>query len=177
MVDEHGAAGCDGFVDGGSAGFSDGEVVGGEEFWDVAGPAFDLDTAGEFFLDFACAIVEFSDVSAEDDGDGGLCSGDGKDGAEVFADSGFFGGGEVEDFEWGAGFLGGEGNEFFEARVDGESGDDDFLFGEALLDEGFFGVGVGDEPVVCGGVFPGGVYFDGVGDDSEYGDFFCSAAE
>jgi hypothetical protein len=44
VVDEHRAAGGDGFVDGGSAGFTNGEVVGVEELRDSAGPADETDT-------------------------------------------------------------------------------------------------------------------------------------
>lgn len=48
VVDEHGTLGGEGFVDGGSSGFSDDEVVTTEEFGDFTGPAFDADAAGMF---------------------------------------------------------------------------------------------------------------------------------
>lgn len=167
VVDEHGAAGGEGFVDGGAAGFADDEVVAAEEFGDFFRPALDLHAAGVVFLDFAGAAVEFPEVASEDDGEFGGPAGVVEDGAGDASDGGSFGGGEEEGAERFGFVVGADGGEFFEAVGDGESGFDDLACGDVLIDEVSFGFGVGDEPVVGGGVSPGGVDVDGVGD---YGD-------
>ena len=73
VVDEHRAARGDGFVDGGSAGFADDEVMAVEELGNAAGPANESDAARVGFLDLARAGVEQPDVPPEDEGelDGG----------------------------------------------------------------------------------------------------------
>lgn len=75
VMDEHGSAGGEGFVDGSSSGFSDDEVVGGEKLWDALGPPEDFDAAGVGAFHFESAVVEFTEVSSEDDGDGGVSAG------------------------------------------------------------------------------------------------------
>lgn len=135
MVDEHGAAGGDGLVHGGAAGFSDDEVVAAEEFGDFAGPSFEVNAAGEVVFDFLGALVEAADVMAEDDGDLGVEPGCFEDSAHDGADVGGAGGGEVENAEGVGGIGGADGGEGLEAGADGEAGDDDFFGGDAAIDE------------------------------------------
>ena len=170
VVDEHRAAGGDGFVDGGTAGFSDDEVVGGEEFGDLAGPAFDSDAAGVGVFDFAGALVEEADVFPQDDGDVGAWVGV-EDRFGDPADVGEFWGGEVEDLEGAEGGVGGDGSELGEGGIHREAGFDDLFRREALLEHRVAGVGVSDDPGGCWGVDPGGVDLDGIGDDGENGRF------
>ena len=72
VVDEHGAFGRDGFMNGRSAGLSDHQVMGGQEFGDFAGPAFDLHPAGELVFDFPGLFIKAAKVPSEDDGDLGV---------------------------------------------------------------------------------------------------------
>ena len=85
VVDEHGAFGGDGFVHGCATGFADDEMVGGKEFGDLAGPAFDFHAAGELVFDFAGFFIKAADVASEDDGDFGVVL---EDGANNIADVG-----------------------------------------------------------------------------------------
>lgn len=85
----------------------------------------------------------------------------------MLADEGALGGGEVEDAEGVAGAGGSDGGEGFEDGVYGEAGVDDFGGGEVGFFHDFGGLGIGDEPVIGWGAEPGGVDFEGVGDDGE----------
>ena len=169
VMDEDGAAGGKGFMDGGAASLADDEVVVAEEFGDFFGPTADVDAAGVGVLHFAGPAIEFADIAAEDDGDFGGPAGVVEDGAGGAADGGAFGGGKEEDAEWFGGILGGDGGEGAEALVDGEAGFDDAVGGDLAVDEAAPGFGIGDEPVVGGGLAPGGVDVEGIGDDGDDG--------
>lgn len=86
---------------------------------------------------------------------------------------GFFRCWKIKDAEGGNGVISGDGGEIREVWVHGEAGLDDLGFRQALADEGLAGALIGDEPVVGGCLAPGGVDFDGVGDDGENRNF-CS---
>lgn len=84
---------------------------------------------------------------------------------------GELGGGEIEDAEGVDGVVFREWCEGGKGGVDGKAGVDDFFLRDAPLVHGLAGELVGDEPVVGGGAEPGGVDFDGIGDDGEDGEF------
>jgi len=68
VVDEHGAAGGDGLVDGGSASLTDDEVVLVEELRDFSRPSEKTNTSGIRGLDLAGARLKKSKVFAHHDG-------------------------------------------------------------------------------------------------------------
>lgn len=174
MVDEHGALGGDGFVHCGSSGFANDKVVGGEKLGNLAGPALEMDATGEFSLEFTGLLVKAAKVASQDNGDLSVV---GEDGPDDVIDMGRAGSGKEEDPKRVDGSGGGNFGELFEAGADGKSGDGGFFFRDLLADEGFQGVGVGNEEVVARGAGPRGIDFDGIGNDGDNGDAGVVAEE
>ena len=71
VMDQHGTLGGDGFVNGGTTGFSNHEVMRGKQFGDLAGPPFEMESAGVGLFEGANFPVEPADVSTENGRDPG----------------------------------------------------------------------------------------------------------
>lgn len=170
VVDDHGAVGGDGFVDGGTAGLADDEVVAGEELRDFAGPADEADAAGVGEAEFVGAAIEAADIAAHNDGE--VDPGRGvEQGTAVFLEEPEICGGEIEHAEGIARIHGIDGLEPGEGGMDGEAGIDDFFRRKLAADHLGGGGGIGDEPPISGSFEPGGVDLDGIGDDGENRNF------
>eukprot|EP00903_Cladosiphon_okamuranus_P003858 g3856.t1 len=167
-MNEHGAACGDGLVNGGSAGLSDGEVVGVQQLGDFSRPAEETDTAGEFVFDFLCPRVEVTEIFSHHDGEFHIGVGI-EDGAAVAADEWFFRGGEVKYPEGVTGVLWRDGGEGGEGWIDREAGGYEFFLGDAPAAHGLECQLIGDKEVIGGSAEPGCVDFYGIGDDGEDG--------
>ena len=69
VMHQHGTLGGEGFVNGGSAGLANDEMMRAEEIGDFFSPSLEGDAMGEFLFDFVCLAVEASEVVAQDHGD------------------------------------------------------------------------------------------------------------
>lgn len=163
-----GARGED-FMEDGSTGFADDEVVRAQELGHLVGPTDEGETVfGQGIGEAIESEVESAFVFA--DGQGQVCSGEdewteGFEGGSHVFDGG---GGEIKD---GLGSVGGAGGEERggEGWANGEAGDENFVGREVAIEKDSDGFGVGHAVVVTGVGSPAGVDGDGVGDDGEEG--------
>lgn len=68
MVDQHGAFCSHRFMDGGSSGLSDREMMTAHQLWDALGPALQGDTVWMGAADLTGTVIERADGTAEDNG-------------------------------------------------------------------------------------------------------------
>jgi hypothetical protein len=157
------------FMEDGTTGFADDEVVRAQEVGHLVGPTDEGEAVfGQGIGEAIEGEVESAFVFA--DGQGQVCSGE-DEWAEGFQGGGnvFDGGrGEVKDR---LGSVGGAGGEEWggEGRANGEAGDENLIGREAAIEKDSDGFGVGHAVVIAGVGSPTGVDGDGVGDDGEEG--------
>jgi hypothetical protein len=161
-----GARGED-FMEDGSTGFADDEVVRAEKVGHLIGPTDEGEAVfGEGIGEAIEGEVESAFVFA--DGQGQVCSGE-DEWAEGFQGGGNVfdgGGGEVKDRLGGVGRAGGK-EWGGEGRANGEAGDENFVGREVAIEKDSYGFGVGHAVVVTGVGSPAWVDGDGVGDDGK----------
>lgn len=166
VVNEHGALGGDRFVNRGASRLANDQVMGGEKFGDFPGPPLDVNPAGKFFFERLNLTIQPTDISAQNDGDLGIVT---ENGPDDVVDMRGFCGGEKEDPERADGVVCSDFWKVLEPRAYREADDVDFFGGQILSDEAFAGVIIGDEKVITGRAGPGGVDFDGIGNDRDDG--------
>lgn len=176
VMDQHGALGGDGFVDGGSAGFTDDKVMAIKKLGHAFGPATDPDATRELALELFGTAIEETHIFSENDGQVDIRRSL-QQGARNAANVRFFGGGEIEYAKGFRGCLAIHAGHFRKGGVHGEAGIDNFFLRKTSANEGLSRKGIGDEP--CGGrsFFPRGVDLNGIGDDSEDGRLFWHRGE
>ena len=111
-------------MDGGSARFSDHEVVGAEKVGNFFGPSFERYAVRVFLFNLVSFAIETADIVTQNYGDMGVMF---KNRPHDFADMRRARGGEVENFEGRDMRIRGEFGEFTKAGADGEPGDGDFF--------------------------------------------------
>jgi hypothetical protein len=163
-----GASGED-FMEDGTTGFANDEVVRAQELGHLVGPTDECEAVfGEGIGEAIEGEVESAFVFA--DGQGQVCSG-----KDEWTE-GFQGGGNVFDGGRGEvkdrlGSVSGAGGEEWggEGRANGEAGDENYVGREAAIEKDSDGFGVGHAVVVAGVGSPAWVDGDRVGDDGEEG--------
>ncbi len=163
-----GARGED-FMEDGTTGFADDEVVRAQEVGHLVGPTDEGEPVfGEGIGEAIEGEVESAFVLADGQGQAGAGEDERTEGFQGGGNVFDGGGGEVQDGLWGIGWAGGR-EWSGEGGADGEAGDENFVGRKVAIEKDSDGFGVGDAIEVTGVGSPTGVDGDGVGDDGEEG--------